>query len=192
MDVSLEPSVNHPDIVTAPPVEAQTAARKVETYLQRLRVRDRALRHEFVHRVVECAARRVEQEPSRSLTELSMEEMDRALNEWFAQVISDAPTEAALPLSIRGRVALVLADLPDELRDLFLRPGPWPKELVAALRNAQLRAVPELQPVKMNPHALDLGLMAKLAHFVRGSRFRTAAIVIALALALLVLLILIL
>src|SRR5262245_25334974 len=100
MDVSLEPSMNYPDIVTVPLVEAQTAARrKVEAYLKRLRVRDRTLRHELVDRVVECAARRVEQEPSRSLPELSMEEMDRLPDEWFAQVIEDAPTEAALPLS---------------------------------------------------------------------------------------------
>ena len=35
-------------------------------------------------------------------------------------------------LSTRGRLALLLADMPGRWQDQFLRPGPWPEEFVNA------------------------------------------------------------
>ena len=61
-------------------------------------------------------------EPQRSATELAVEEMDHLVNEWFAQVLQ-APPAGAEMLSTRGRLALLLADMPGQWQDQFLRPG---------------------------------------------------------------------
>ena len=177
MDVSLEPALNHPAAVTTRPAEEWKAAcLKIERYLHLLRVRDQALRHQLVQQVMEQAAHRAAQEVSQALTELALEELDRVLAEWFAQVFGERPANPKPTLSIRGRLALALADLPEEWQDQFLRPGPWPEEFVAALRNARLRVAPDFQPVEMTPHPLDLGLIGRLAQFAKRLRFKRTAV----------------
>ncbi len=75
-----------------------------------------------------CAAR----PPSRTAPppQLAAEEMDRLVTEWFAEVLQSPPTKADQMLSTRGRLALLLADMPGKWQDQFLRPGPWPEEFV--------------------------------------------------------------
>jgi len=60
-------------------------------------------------------------------------------------------------LSTRGRLALLLADMPGKWQDQFLRPGPWPEEFVKAMREAYLRAGPDFQLSQMTPRPLHLG-----------------------------------
>jgi hypothetical protein len=105
-------------------------------------------------------------EPQRSATELAVEEMDRPVNEWFAQVLQD-PLAGGEMLSTRGRMALQLADMPGRWQDQFLRPGPWPDEFVAAMREGYLRAGPDFQLAKMTPRPLDLGPIAALNNWSR-------------------------
>ena len=70
-----------------------------------------------------CGARRATATPR---TELAAEEMDPLVTEWFAQVLQNRPSSADHMLSTRGRLALLLADMPGKWQDQFLRPGPWP------------------------------------------------------------------
>ena len=67
-------------------------------------------------------------------------------------------------LSTRGRLALLLADMPGRWQDQFLRPGPWPNEFVVAMRENYLRAGPDFQLAKMTPRPLDLGPITTLTH----------------------------
>jgi hypothetical protein len=62
--------------------------------------------------------------------------------------------------------------LPQQL----LRPGPWPEDFVAALRQATLRANPDRRLTRMTPHRLDFGWGAKLAQFAEGPNFTTIAV----------------
>jgi hypothetical protein len=67
-------------------------------------------------------------------------------------------------LSTRGRLALLLADMPGRWQEQFLRPGPWPKEFIGAMRETYLRAGPDFQLSKMTPRPFDLGPITTLTN----------------------------
>ena len=147
------------------PLEEWNAAyAKVENYFHALRVRNKALMGQLVLRVLERAQRRAPVELKRSATQLAAEEMDRLVTEWFAEVLQSPLTKADQTLSTRGRLALLLADMPGKWQDQFLRPGPWPKEFVGAMRENFLRAGPDFQVSKMTPRPLDLGPMTTITN----------------------------
>ena len=147
------------------PLEEWNAAyEKVENYFHALRVRNKALLGQLVLRVLERAARRAPAEPEHSATQLAAEEMDRIVIEWFAEVLQEPPTNADQMLSTRGRLALLLADMPGRWQEQFLRPGPWPKEFISAMRETYLRAGPDFQLSKMTPRPFDLGPITTLTN----------------------------
>lgn len=137
---------------------------KVENYFHALRIRNKPLLGQLVLRVLERAQRRAPAEPHRSATELAAEEMDRLVTGWFADVLQASPAGTDQMLSTRGRLALLLADMPGKWQDQFLRPGPWPEEFVAAMRESFFRAGPDFQLSKMTPRPLDLGPITTLTN----------------------------
>ena len=157
------------------PLEDWNAAySKVESYFHALRVRNRVLLGELVARVLDRAMRRAEAETARSATELAVEEMDHLVNEWFAQVLH-APPAGAEMLSTRGRLALLLADMPGKWQDQFLRPSPWPAEFAVKMREMYLRAGPDFQLAKMTPRPLDLGPITTLTQLSHLPYFKMVA-----------------
>ena len=144
--------------------EWNAAYEKVENYFHALRVRNKALLGRLVLRVLERAAHRAPVEPDRSATQLAAEEMDRIVIEWFAEVLQEPPANADQMLSTRGRLALLLADMPGRWQEQFLRPGPWPKEFISAMRETYLRAGPDFQLSKMTPRPFDLGPITTLTN----------------------------
>ncbi len=138
---------------------------KVENYFHALRIRNKPLLGQMVLRVLERAQRRAPSEPMRSATELAAEEMDKFVTDWFAEVLQTSPVGSEQTLSTRGRLALLLADMPGKWQDQFLRPGPWPKEFVDAMRESFFRAGPDFQLSKMAPRPLDLGPISTLTNF---------------------------
>jgi hypothetical protein len=110
------------------------------------------------------AVPRETQEPQLSATELAAEEMDLVVTEWFGQVLQEAPVGANHMLSTRGRLALLLVDMPGKWQEQFLHPPPWPEEFIKAMREAYLRAGPDFQLAKMAPRPLDLGPIATLSN----------------------------
>jgi hypothetical protein len=155
--------------------EWNEAYSKVESYFHALRVRNRVLLGQLVARVLERAMLRAERDPQPSATELAVEEMDRLVNEWFAQVLQ-APPAGAEMLSTRGRLALLLADMPGQWQDQFLRPGPWPAEFALKMREMYLRAGPDFQLAQMTPRPLDLGPIATLTQLSHLPYFKMAAL----------------
>ena len=137
---------------------------KVENYFHALRVRNKPLLGQLVLRVLERAQQRAPQEPKRSATEIAAEEMDRIVTEWFGEVLQESPVGSEHTLSTRGRLALLLADMPGKWQDQFLRPGPWPQEFVEAMRESFFRAGPDFQLSKMTPRPLDLGPITTLTN----------------------------
>jgi hypothetical protein len=157
------------------PLEEWNAAYvKVENYFHALRVRNKALLGQLVLRVLERAMRRTHAEPNRSATQLAAEEMDRIVIEWFAEILQEPPTNADQMLSTRGRLALLLADMPGKWQDQFLRPGPWPEEFVGAMRETYLCAGPDFQLSKMTPRPFDLGPITTLTNLGRIPYLRMA------------------
>ena len=138
---------------------------KVENYFHALRIRNKPLLGQMVLRVLERAQRRAPGELNRSATELAAEEMDKFVTDWFAEVLQTSPVGSEQTLSTRGRLALLLADMPGKWQDQFLRPSPWPKEFVDAMRESFFRAGPDFQLSKMTPRQLDLGPITTLTNF---------------------------
>jgi hypothetical protein len=150
------------------PLEEWNAAYgKVENYFHALRIRNKALLGQLVLRVLERAIRRAPAEPDRSTTQLAAEEMDHLVTEWFAEVLQTSPAGSDQTLSTKGRLALLLADMPGKWQDQFLRAGPWPEEFISAMREAYLRAGPDFQLSKMTPRPLDLGPITTLTNLGR-------------------------
>jgi hypothetical protein len=156
-----------PGRLAARPLDDWNAAySKVESYFHALRVRNRLLLGQLVEMVLQRAMARAAQEPARSATELAVEEMDRLVNHWFAQVLQ-ADSEGTEMLSTRGRLALLLADQAGKWQDQFLRPGPWPADFIIAMRETYLRAGPDFQISQMAPRPLDLGPIGALTSIGR-------------------------
>lgn len=175
MDLPLESAIDglamakdEPGRIAGRPLEEWNAAYgKVESYFNALRVRNKLLLGQLVVLVLKRAMARAPAEPHRSATELAVEELDRVVTDWFAQVLQ-VPAGAADPLlSTRGRLALLLADMPGKWQDQFLRPGPWPEQFVNAMRQAYLRSGPDFQLSQMSPREFDLGPITTLTKFSR-------------------------
>jgi len=147
---------------------------KVENYFHALRIRNKPLLGQIVLRVLERAQRRAPAELNRSATEIAAEEMDHIVTDWFAAVLQTSPVGSEHTLSTRGRLALLLADMPGKWQDQFLRPGPWPQEFVEAMRESFFRAGPDFQLSKMTPRPLDLGPLTTLTNFSRLPYVRMA------------------
>jgi len=182
MDLSLESALSGGDpvaeatghIAGRPMEEWNAAYTKVESYFHALRIRNKVLLGRLVIQVLKRAMHRASLEPQRPTTELAAEELDLLVTEWFAQVLQETATDHML--TTRGRLALLIVDMPGKWQDQFLRPGPWPEAFVKAMREAYLRAGPDFQLSKMTPRPLDLGPVATLTSLSLGS-FRKMATV---------------
>ena len=166
----MEPALNIlPDVsgeIAGRSLEEWNAAYlKVESYFHALRIRNKPLLGQLVLRVLERAQKRATAEPARSATEIAAEEMDHIVTDWFAEVLQTSPVGSEQTLSTRGRLALLLADMPGKWQEQFLRSGPWPEQFVKAMRDAYLRAGPDFQLSKMTPRPLDLGPITTLTNF---------------------------
>jgi hypothetical protein len=175
MDLSLESALTSPGDAPEQPgriagrslEEWNAAYAKVESYFHALRVRNKVMLGRLVIHVLKRAMRRAPNEPQRSATELAAEETDHVVTDWFAQVLQEPPTGTDQMLSTRGRLALLLVDMPGKWQDQFLRPGPWPDAFVTSMRNAYLHAGPDFQLSKMAPRPMHLGPITTLANFSR-------------------------
>ena len=163
--VNPEPLIGVSGRLAGRPLEEWNAAYvKVENYFHALRIRNKALLGQLVLCVLDRAIRRAPAELERSATQIAAEEMDHLVTEWFAEVLQTPPTRDGQTLSTRGRLALLLADMPGKWQEQFLRPGPWPEAFTTAMREAYLRAGPDFQLSKMTPRPLDLGPITTLSN----------------------------
>jgi hypothetical protein len=172
MDVPLEPSLSNiaegteqPGHLAGRPLDEWNAAYgKVELYFHALRVRNKILLNRLVILVLKRAMRRAPDEPGLSASQLAAEEMDRVVTDWFAEVLQEPATGTDQMLSTRGRLALLLADMPGKWQDQFLRPGPWPPEFVQAMRKTYQYSGPDFQLSRMTARPFDLGPITTLTN----------------------------
>lgn len=150
------------------PLEAWNEAYcRVDAYFSALGVRNHLLRGQLVLQVLGRAAELAAANPGMSPTDMAAREMNAVLDSWFARVLGREPGQLDPTLSVKGRMALLLADMPGRWQQLLLHPGPWPDEFIRAVRDSFLRAGPEFQVSQMTPVPLDLGPMATLAEISR-------------------------
>lgn len=138
------------------------AYRRVEAYFCALRIRNKLLLSALVHRVLQRASERQQRGEVGHPTELAMEQAEREVQAWFTQILDLSAEEAEHP-ALRGRLALLLADMPRHWQHAFLTDAPWPEPFVQAMRQSFLRAGPDFHLAEMHARPLDLGPISALA-----------------------------
>jgi hypothetical protein len=134
----------------------------VEGYYSALRIRNRLLLSRIIALVLRRAARRLPTEPGRKPAELAMQEAMSVVVDWFQRVLKIELPEHRL--AARGRLALLLADMPGRWQRWFLLDSGWPDDFVAQMRSSYLAAGPAFQSRTMVPHALDLPAVVTAAN----------------------------
>jgi hypothetical protein len=134
--------------------EWEEAYAAVEAYLQALRLRNRLLVAELVRSILRQASTRLSDEPRKPARLLAMEEALATVANWTQDVL-DEPLENRR-LAARGRLALLLAGMPDKWQGVFLTPPPWPAAFVEAMRKSYLAAGPRFAALTMVPKPLEL------------------------------------
>jgi hypothetical protein len=135
-------------------VEWEEAYTAVEAYLQALRLRNRLLVAELVRGILLRASERRAKEPNKPVRILAMEETLTEIADWTQDVL-DVPLENRR-LAARGRLALLLAGMPDKWQGVFLTPPPWPSAFVEAMKKSYLEAGPRFANLTMVPKPLEL------------------------------------
>jgi hypothetical protein len=135
-------------------VEWEEAYTAVEAYLQALRLRNRLLVAELVRGILWRASARRANEPDKPARLLAMEEALTEIASWTQDVL-DVPLENRR-LAARGRLALLLAGMPDKWQGVFLTPPPWPPAFVEAMKKSYLAAGPRFANLTMVPKPLEL------------------------------------
>lgn len=141
--------------------EWDEAYARVESYLRSHRIQNRVLLSGLVNGIVRRAVDESARRGGDPVT-LTMELADRTMADWFHHVLGDNGA-AESRLSIRGRLALAMANVPERWPEHFLGPDPLPGELAAAMRDCFLEAGPDLQFTNMAPRPIDLGPIASVA-----------------------------
>lgn len=134
----------------------------VEGYYSALRIRNRLLLSRIIALILRRAARRLPNEPTQRPAELAMQEALTVVADWFQRVLAmELPDQR---LAARGRLALLIADMPGRWQRWFLRDSDWPDEFVAKMRSSYLAAGPAFQQRTMTPQALDLPAVVTAAN----------------------------
>lgn len=135
-------------------IEWEEAYSAVEAYLQALRLRNRLLVAELVRGILLRASSRRLNEPDKPARLLAMEEALSEVANWTQDVL-DVPLENRR-LAARGRLALLLAGMPDKWQGTFLTAPPWPPAFVEAMKKSYLAAGPRFAALTMVPKPLEL------------------------------------
>jgi hypothetical protein len=139
--------------------EWEEAYAAVEAYLQALRLKNRLLVAELVRAILWRASARRANEPDVSARSLAMEETLREIADWTKEVL-DEPLDQGR-LAARGRLALLLTDMPGKWQGVFLTPSPWPPSFQQAMRSSYLAAGPAFAELTMNPKPLELNTIGE-------------------------------
>lgn len=138
---------------------------RVESYLRAHQIESRLVLNRLAVEIIRAARAAAETPAGAGLdpVALAMGEAERRTAAWFARVLGDAADPDDERLGTRGRIALVMADVPARWPQHFLAATPPPPELVESMRAAYLEAGPELELTRMVPRPLDFGPIANVA-----------------------------
>lgn len=129
----------------------------VEAYLLAFRLRNRLLVAELVRRILFHAAEKHRLNPACKPQELAITQAMEEVASWTSQVLGQ-PLEHGR-LAVRGRLALLLANMPGKWQAVFLTPAPWPPEFIAHMQSAYLEAAPKFAELTMVERPLELNVL---------------------------------
>jgi hypothetical protein len=130
---------------------------RVESYLHAHRIESRLLVSELATSIIEEARRDAETQPDEPPVRLAMEVLQRRMAAWFRDVFQEDSWKEEHSRR-RGRLALVLTDMPSSWANDFLAERPLPGALTERLNEVALQPGPELRLSKMPPAPLEFAL----------------------------------
>jgi hypothetical protein len=135
---------------------------RVEDYLRAHRIHNRLHQSRLIQRVLSAAAGRHAQDPRLDPVTLAIEETDRLMDRWFAELLDekDLPHER---IAAEGRVALLVADGTSRWPYAFLDEENIPADFAQTMRQSSLKAGPDLAVSSMVPREIDLGVFTEAA-----------------------------
>jgi hypothetical protein len=143
-------------------LEAWNAAYvRVEDYLRAHRIHSRLHTARLIQAILERAERRHEADPKLDPTTLAAEEVEAAMDEWFAEML-DVRGQPHERIAVDGRVALLLSDAPQKWPAAFLEEK-VPPEFAEAMRAVAIAAGPDMTVSSMVPRPIDLGPISEAA-----------------------------
>jgi len=133
----------------------------VESYLLALGLRNRLLLSRLILQILGRTEERLAGDPSLRAPSIAMEETISTVADWFSRA-----ADVQLPdnrLAARGRLALLLADIPGRYHAYIMAEPPLPPDVAAALKESYLRAEPLLQRRSMVPRPITLNPIMRQA-----------------------------
>jgi hypothetical protein len=138
-------------------IEWEEAFISVECYLLSLQLRNRLLVADMVRNILLKASERKKIEVDTPPRILAMEETLRIVVDWTQDVLDISFKDNRL--AARGRLALLLTDMPGKWQPVFLTPAPWPPLFVDKMRSSYLAAGPQFAELTMTPTPLELNVL---------------------------------
>ncbi len=161
MELSLE-SLNSFRPKTGTLEQWNAAYVRVEDYLRAHRIHNRLHQSRLIQRVLSAAAGRHEQDPALNPVTLAVEETDRVMDGWFAELLGEKGLSHDR-IAAEGRVALLVSDGTSRWPFAFLDDQNIPAEFAAAMKQGSLQAGPDLAVSSMVPRDIDLGTITEAA-----------------------------
>ena len=129
---------------------------RVESYLRAHHLESRVLLNQITTDIIREAYQRTLSHPSEEPVVAAMHTTHSRIGAWFARA-GNAADWSDERVRARGRLALVLEDLPGRHPNCFLSREPVPPVLIASLSAGVLQPGPELRFSNMPPAPLEFG-----------------------------------
>jgi hypothetical protein len=180
-------------LVTSPPTSRlrvpptadwDDAFLRVESYLRAHHIESRVLLNQLTSEILTAARRVVVDHPGQAPVTVAMHVAHARIGEWLVRALGEGDwTDERF--RARGRLALLLAEVPQRRPELFLAPGEVPPEIRARLGAARLWPGPELRVASMGSSPLEFAIAdaveKKWETFSRSAFLHAAAVWILIA-----------
>ena len=140
-----------------PSAEWDEAFLRVESYLRAHHIESRVLLNRLTYEIIDAARRLAEQMPDEMPVTIAVQVAHARIGEWLTQSMGEGDW-ADERFRARGRLAVLLADVPHECPEHFLIPDPLPPGLRERMASATLHPGPELKLTAMPSAPLEFPL----------------------------------
>ncbi len=129
---------------------------RVESYLHAHQINSRLILNRLTAEMIEEARARAIERPQESPVSLAMEVVRDRMARWFGKIFV-AEKWVDEKFRGKGRLALIMAEMPKAWAHRFLNDEPLSPEITESLLNMELQPGPEIRLSKMAPAALEFG-----------------------------------
>lgn len=127
---------------------------RVESYLRAHHIESRVLLNHLTAEIIRRARELAGDADGDEVVTLAMTVAHAQMGLWFARIFPEGDWSDER-FRARGRLALLLSDVPGRWSQCFLSREPLPQELVESMRQSEFQAGPELRFTNMPPTPLN-------------------------------------